>query len=304
MPLRKDIWRPAIIEASIATILAAGSLAPWPMRWLPPMPSFQFLADPFALWRGGRLHVFVERYDYRVRVGTIEVLVYDADFMLVDRRLVLSEPWHLSYPFVFEADGDTWMLPEAHRSHGLTLYRAVRFPDRWEPAARIALDHVAVDASPLFHDGLWWLFYTSADREADKMTALHAAWAERLTGPWTPHPANPVRVDPASARPGGTPCLIDGIVTLPVQDCSRTYGGAIRPLRIDVLTPDRFHAEAGEAILPPPSAAPFIEGLHTLAAAGPVTLVDMKRTELSLRGLSIEARREAAKLARRFKQAA
>ncbi len=298
MALRKDIWRPAIVMAPADAIVAQGSIAGFPMQWLPPMGSFQFLADPFGLWRGGRLYVFVETYDYRVRIGAIEVLVYDADFRLVDRQPVLNEPWHLSYPLVFEAEGETWMLPEAHRSNRLTLYRAVDFPTRWEPAHVIELDHVAVDATPVFHDGLWWLFYTSADREPDKMSALHVAHAERLAGPWTPHPANPVRVDVASARPGGMPLVIDGRIVLPVQDCSRTYGGAIRPLTMTTLTPERFEAEIGTALTAPASCTPFVEGFHTLSAAGPVTLVDMKRTELSLHGLSIEAVREIRKLGR------
>ncbi|TXC71929.1 formyl transferase [Sphingomonas ginsenosidivorax] len=304
MALRKDIWRPAIVMATVEQIVARGTIEGFARVWLPPMGSFRFLADPFGLWRDGRLYVFVETYDYRVRIGAIEVLVYDAAFTLVDRRPVLNEPWHLSYPLVFEAEGETWMLPESHRSKRLTLYRAVDFPDRWEAAHVIELDHVAVDATPVFQDGVWWLFYTSADREADKMSALHVAFAERLAGPWTPHPANPVRVDVASARPGGRAVTIDGRIVLPVQDCSRTYGGAIRALTITTLTRDRFVAEIGDAIVAPPSAQPFVEGLHTLSAAGPVTLVDMKRTELSPHGLSIEAVRELRKLGRRIRSRA
>ena len=299
MALRKDIWRPAIVQATAEEIVARGSIEELPLQWLPPMGSFRFLADPFGLWRDGRLYVFVETYDYRVRIGAIEVLVYDAALRLIERHPVLNEPWHLSYPLVFEAEGETWMLPEAHRSHRLTLYRAVDFPRHWEAAHVIALDHVAVDATPVFHDGRWWLFYTSASREPDKMRALHVAFADRLAGPWTPHPANPVRVDIASARPGGMPIVVDGRIVLPVQDCSATYGGAIRPLTMTDLTPARFAATAGPALIAPASAAPFVEGFHTLAAAGPVTLVDMKRTELSLHGLSIEAIREVRKLARR-----
>ena len=301
MGLRKDIWRPAIVRAPIEEIIRRGSLQGLPIQWLPSMGSFQFLADPFAIWRDDRLYLFVEAYDYRVRIGTIEVLIYDANLRRIGRECVLKQPWHLSYPYVFEAEGATWMLPEAHRSKALTLYRAVDFPTRWEPAHVIELDHVAVDATPLFHDGLWWLFYTSASREADKMSALHVAWAEKLEGPWRPHTGNPVHVDIASARPGGTPIILDGNIVLPVQDCSATYGGAIRPLTIARLTPDIFEAHAGGRLVPPPCYAPYVEGLHTLSAAGDLTLIDVKRTELSAHGLSIEIRREMGKLVRRLR---
>ncbi len=296
MPLRKDIWRPAIVRAPFERIVARGSVEGLEVRWLPPLGAFRFLADPFGLWRDGLLHIFVETYDYRVRIGAIETLTYDARLNLRARAPALAEPWHLSYPQVFEAEGETWMLPEAHRSGRLTLYRAADFPTRWEPAHRIALDHVPVDATPLRHDGRWWLFYTSASREADKMSALHIAYADRLTGPWRAHSRNPVRVDAASARPGGTARVIDGVAVLPVQDCSRTYGGAIRALRFPVLTPDRVEMALGEPITAPAAFAPYVEGLHTLSAAGEVTLVDVKRTELSARGLGIEIARRARRL--------
>ena len=292
MPLAKDIWRPLLVDAPIETILRRGTIDGHARHWLPYEDYLCFLADPFGLIRGDRLHIFVERYDYRTRRGVIDCLLFDDAFTLIERRRVLEEPWHLSFPFVFEDEGATWMLPEAHRSGALTLYRAEDFPWRWRPAASIALDHVAVDATPVFHDGLWWLFYASADRPADKTGALFAAWAERLDGPWHPHRSNPLREDPASSRPGGTPVMLDGRLVLPVQDCRKTYGGAIRPLWIDRLTPDAFVAEVGAPIVAPAAFAPFDRGLHTLSAVGDRTLVDVKRRLLSPRSLVTLARRE------------
>lgn len=289
---RTDIWRVGIAHAPIADVLARG-LKSVRIDWLPEKPFFQFDADPFGLWRGGELHVFVETYDYYTHHGAIDVLRFDASFSLLDRRPALRETWHLSYPFVFEADGETWMLPEAHRSGGLTLYRAARFPDRWKAVCRIALDAVAVDATPVWHGGLWWLLYSPGTA---KTGALHAAYAERLTGPWTPHPGNPIRADRASSRPGGTPFVDGGAIVLPVQDCTRTYGGAIRPLRITALTPDRFEAKAGDALHAPAGAAPYTDGLHTLAAAGEVTLVDAKWLNPSWRRAPMKAQRKLRKL--------
>ena len=293
MPLRKDIWRPAIVEAPAAAIYERGGVEGLPWRWLPEERSFRFTADPFGLWKHDLLYVFVERFDYRVRKGRIDVLALDRDLRLIEVRPALACNWHLSYPFVFAGEGDVWMLPEAHRSGRLTLYWAARFPDRWERASFVALDAVPVDPTIIRHDGLWWLFYSPAASVKAGADALHAAYAERLAGPWTPHARNPLRLGRHGSRPGGTPVRSGAGLILPVQDCGRTYGGAIRPLRIATLTPDHFDATLGEPITAPPSAAPFGEGLHTIAAAGPVTLVDVKRTILSLHGLSIEAGRHA-----------
>ena len=291
MPLRKDVWRVGLARARAADLLAPGALAAADIQWLPPEGPLRFLADPFGLWRDGRLYLFAETYDYAGRVGAIDLLVFDEGLNLLERRPALREPWHLSYPLLIEDGGETYMLPEAHKSGKLTLYRAHAFPDDWRPEAVITLDAVPIDATPLWHEGRWWLFYTPAGTKAEKVSALHVAHAPRLTGPWTPHPLNPVRFDAASSRPGGTPLIVDGGIVLPVQDCTRTYGGAIRPLRISVLTPERFEASAGEALTSPPSFAPYRAGLHTLAAAGDVTLIDAKRLVISPRSLMQDAAR-------------
>jgi hypothetical protein len=131
--LVKDMWRVGLIRAPMADLLKPGALAGHPVIWIPDPGPLCFLADPMGVWRDGRLHVFVEIYDYRDRIGAIEVLIFDADLNLLERRPALKEPWHLSYPFIIEADGETYMLPEAHKSGRLTLYRAVDFPTKWAP---------------------------------------------------------------------------------------------------------------------------------------------------------------------------
>ena len=291
MPLRTDIWRLGLVKASLETILRAGDLSPFDIVWGPQEPAFAFLADPFGLWRDDVLHVFAEAYDYRSRHGVIHLLRYDGTLTLLDRWRVLSEPWHLSYPQVFEAEGETWMLPEAFRSGTLTLYRAKCFPYAWERVTTIPLDEPAIDATPFRHDGLWWLAYSPSRLKSARQARLHLAYAERLTGPWTAHPGNPVRIDRSSARPGGTAVVGDDSVVLPMQDCTRTYGGAIRPLRISRLSPDAFEAETSPPIRAPLSAWPEIDGLHTLSAAGDVTLIDVKRIDRSPAGLAIDAGR-------------
>jgi hypothetical protein len=281
----RDIWRVGVAQAPIAQIAAAAALPEDGVRWLLEGPPLTFIADPFGLWREGRLHLFVEAYDYRTRHGVIDVIELGPDLEPVRRATVLREPWHLSYPQVFEHEGEVWMCPEAHRSGALTLYRAAEFPLRWAPVVRLELDTPAIDATPFFHDGLWWLAYSPTGPQSWKQGRLHLAFAERLTGPWRTHPGNPVRIDRASSRPGGVVFRDGDRLVLPVQDCTRTYGGAIRLLAIAALTPDRFEADSAGPIAPPRSAGRYRDGLHTLSACGPVTLVDVKRIDRSLGAL-------------------
>jgi len=297
MPRRKDIWRCGLVTEPIERIVA-GARGDLPVRWLPEEPPFTFLADPFG-WRDGEaLYLFAEQYDYRTRHGVIERLRLGPDGAVAERRLALAEPWHLSYPFVFEGEGALWMLPEAHRSGALTLYRAHGALEDWRPECRIALDCVPVDASIVRREGRWWLLYSPATSKATKLGHLHVAWADRLTGPWTPHPGNPVRVDRASARPGGRPVEIGGRLMLPMQDCTATYGGAIRPLWIDRLDETGFAATAGEALALPSSAGSYDAGMHTLSACGDVTFLDVKRIDRSVRGLALDVARALGRYGR------
>jgi hypothetical protein len=286
MQLRKDIWRCAILRAPIADIVTTKSLEGWAFAWIPGSSNLQYLADPFGIWRDGQLYVFSEWFDYRDSVGRIAVSIYDSALTLVEQSVVLREPWHLSYPFVFEAEGDTWLLPESFQSGGLWLYRAVSFPYRWERTVRIALDQVPLDATP-FHDGeRWWLFYAPAFPPAARLVQLYAAYADKLEGPWQPYIGNPFFTDPRGARPGGTPIWHRGDLYLPVQGCTGTYGATVRLLRIDKLAPDNIEAAFVNEMRAPLAASPFIDGCHTLAAAGPVTLIDVKQTKFSVAALT------------------
>jgi hypothetical protein len=270
-----------------------------PIYWFWEEPEFEFLADPFGIWRDDHLHVFAEHYDYRTRHGTIQKLCFDESLNLIDRRTVLAEPWHLSYPQVVEDGDDLWMLPEAHRSGGLTLYKSCGTLDQWTPACRLELDAIPVDATLLRHEGKWWIFYSPATSKHHKIAHLHVAWADQVTGPWTAHPMNPVRVDVRSSRPGGAPVLMDGNLILPVQDCSQTYGGAIRPLAISRLDEAHFVAEMGEALDLKQDRLGYDEGLHTINQCGDVTLFDVKRIDRSLKGIGIDLKRTVAAKLRR-----
>lgn len=296
MPRRKDIWRCAFVARIPARILAEG-LEGASIRLFPEEPDFTFLADPFGISHEGRSYVLAEQYDYRTRHGVIEAMEFNGDEM-IRRGVCLREPWHLSWPQIIRDEGKILLLPEAWRSGGLTLYEAEDFPWHWRPAANIELDSPPVDPVAFRRDGLWWLLYSPGHDRLSRISRLHVSFAEKLTGPWRAHPLNPVRICAASSRPGGAAIPADDRITLPVQDCTKTYGGALRALTITRLTPDAFEAESGPAILPPATLAPWVEGMHTLTPFGDGALIDVKRIDRSLRGLGLDARRLAGGYAR------
>lgn len=291
-----DIWRVGLVEKSFRDVAASG-FGDAPVRWIEADRPFSFLADPFGLWRDEHLFLFVEAYDYRTRLGHIELLQFDRGLNLLGRRPCLKEAWHLSYPFVFEAENEIWMLPEAHRSGKLTLYRCSEFPDVWQAECVVDLPELAVDATPLFHQGLWWLFYSPAGRSGP---LLHAAHAKSLTGRWSLYPMNPLVEGSIASRPGGTPIVDNDRILVPVQECANGYGSGIRLLEVNDLTTGSIKIGPVRALPPPTSTEPFNNGFHTLSAAGEVTLIDVKRIEGSLRRLPIDALGRAHRSTRRW----
>jgi hypothetical protein len=283
-----DLWRVAVVKAPLTEIIATGTLNDLEVVWLPLSGTLRFMADPFGLWKGQLLHVFVEAYDYRTRHGEIEALILDQNFALRDRRVVLREPWHLSYPFVFESGDTVWMLPEAYRSGRLSLYRATEFPWHWQREPHFIFPEAAIDAVPIRTKDGWWMLYTPPEPRRYRTRALKLARAEQLFGPCHVCEDQPILIDKSGARMGGTPVICDDSWVLPTQDCRRTYGGAIAIRRIAAGAMGDHVIEAGAHIEAPAAFHPYTDGLHTLSAAGPVTLIDAKRTVRSFSRLRVE----------------
>ena len=277
-----DLWQVGIVHRPMGDLLTPGALAAADITWLPSQRSFAFLADPFGLWHEGELTVFVEAYDYRTKRGEIYYYRYDEAWNMTGTGVALRSPHHLSYPQIIRDGDEIYMLPEAHRSGTLTLYRAERFPDQWTPVSTL-LDLPAIDASVIRHQNRWWMFFTLPGPDRRAFRELHLAYADALTGPWTLHAANPVRLAQDSARPGGAPFVHDGELYLPTQDCTHSYGDAVIMLRIDTLTTEAFEAVSVIRLGPEGLNPYYADGLHTISACGEVTLIDVKRIDHSPR---------------------
>lgn len=186
-----------------------------------------FYADPFPVEWQGRHFIFVEDYPHATGKALISVVELSETGVAPTPRPVLEEPFHLSYPQIFERDGEIWMLPEASASGRLTLYRATRFPDRWA-ADEVLVDGMEVsDATLLEHGGRLWLFATDRDGSGSTSDTLAVFHAPALKGPWMPHRRNPVLIDRSRARPGGAFIRTGGRILLPMQDGTGGYGGGL-----------------------------------------------------------------------------
>ena len=167
-----ELWQSGIIHAPISSLLTPNALSGVKITWLPEPLAFTFLADPFGIAHDGGFTVFVEALDYRVKRGEIHYFTYDAEWKIIAQGIALQAPYHLSYPHIIREGGEIYMLPEASRSGKLTLYRAKQFPHQWEPVATL-LEQPAIDASVIFYQGKWWMFYALPGPDGRALRELH-----------------------------------------------------------------------------------------------------------------------------------
>jgi hypothetical protein len=198
-------------------------------------PADRFYADPFLLKHNDRNYLFFEDYPHRTRKGLIACLEIDSQGRCGEPRVVLERDYHLSYPFVFTWEGQIYLIPETSDRRTVELYRATRFPDRWE-LHRVLMENIrALDVTLAWHRGKGWLF-ACVPVEGKLCDELHVFSADSPLGPWRPHPHNPVVSDVRRARPAGRLFTVHGQLFRPAQDCSGRYGQAIVLNRVEELS--------------------------------------------------------------------
>ncbi len=247
----------------------------WRYKPILPPPD-RFWADPHAIERDGRYYIFFEEVLYRQKKGHISVMTMEADGTLGSPQVVLEEPWHLSFPFVFEAEGKLYMVPESASKRRIDLYRCEEFPNRWT-FEKTLLDNVhAVDTVLHRHDGKWWLFTNIMETEGmSSCDELFLFYSDSIHGPWRPHPYNPIVSDVRRARMAGALFQHNGNLYRPGQDCSENYGYGIRVHQVVRLN-EREYEERERSVIEPDWDESII-GVHSITHAGRLTMIDAKR---------------------------
>lgn len=89
-------------------------------------------ADPLLFHHEDKRWLFCEAFDMATGKGDIAVMdITDPDHPGAPQT-VLTESYHLSFPTVFDWNGEVWMIPETGTNHSLNLYRCKQFPGEWE----------------------------------------------------------------------------------------------------------------------------------------------------------------------------
>jgi hypothetical protein len=182
----------------------------------------------------------------------------------VYQEVVLNEQFPQSYPYVFEWEGEYYMLPESYVTNSIRLYRAWDFPRQWILEDILITGKGYVDPSIFRYDDKWWIFASTPQNED-----LYLFYADYLSGTWTEHPRSPVvEGDKNIARPGGRVIEYNGGIYRFAQDDEPYYGNQVRAFRITKLTVDDYTEEEVDEspVLEKGEHVWTSKGMHTLDA--------------------------------------
>lgn len=242
-------------------------------------PPTTFWADPFLWQRDGRYYIFFEDFPYATWRGRISVLEIDAAGKQIGEPMpVLEEPYHLSYPFLFEYEGELYMMPEKCLQGRVDVYRCTRFPDQWVCQRTLISGLKIVDSTLIEHDGRWWLLAAAKQGRVRINESLFAFYADSpLSEHWTAHPLNPLVRNLTCGRPGGR-IMQDsaGRLLRPAQDCLRRYGYGLHLQQILELTPTTYREQTLWSAMAP-AINPHWRAMHHLDRHQGMMVMDAQR---------------------------
>lgn len=226
-----------------------------------------FLADGFLLSGGDEPVILCEEYNHMREIGTICCLADNK------RNTALSHSYHLAFPYVFDHDGKTYVMPESAESKTLPIYSFDRKTKELKFLKNIMEGQCIIDPAWCFYNGFFWLFCGLKGQEPNEKLFLF--FSDKLDGDYKPHPLNPIKVDPHGSRSAGTIFFRNGALIRPAQVSIKFYGEYISMQRITKLSPFEFSEESIGEIKPQQFGAHY-KGLHTFSIIGNDVLVDLK----------------------------
>jgi len=236
-----------------------------------PTPSgLSFVADPNILSNGKIVCEATRKNSVKGFLAILE----DSSYTPLDTSL-LGPQRHLSFPFSFEEKGKTYLLPEME-SYGAQAL--LEFDEKFEVAKIHRLPGLEserlIDPVMFCRGNCWYLFAGKKGTENDQ---LFLWTSQDLFGEYSPHPKNPIVINPKCARNAGALLEVGDELFRVGQNNCRDYGNGITVSRISRLDREAFdEAEIGTMIVAGKN------GPHTFTTANNQTVIDYYETVFDL----------------------
>ena len=231
-------------------------------------------ADPHLITAGGTTWLFAELYDRLLRRGVIGCRPLTAQ-RNGKWKIVLKQPYHLSYPHLLRTEDSIFMIPESYVADEIAVFHAEQFPDQWKKIAVLHTGGEPVDSTVFTHGSQTWMLSLLENRRLMLYSLSDQGAAEICT----------INGNDSNNRPAGNLFLRDGKLIRPAQDCTRSYGCALNFYEVTSvgvngyseqlvkkITPDQINSDLGRCA----------DGIHTYNMNDEYEVIDLKGYELDI----------------------
>lgn len=254
----------------------------------------RMVADPFLFVYNNTLYMFYEQF--RMNTKGVIAMVSTKDLEnWTDPVVVLEEPYHLSFPWVFVHEDKVFMIPESGSDKSVRLYEAdndslnhFSFVKLLVSCSNLkdsndSFEYWFGDSTILEKEGLFYLFSSFGKNGANE---LRLFLSEDITGPYREHPASPICLSSKFGRNAG-PILSSGGKDFRVaQDCVEGYGENIHVMEVDEITPTTYQEHVVHENIIPRNRCFFRNGGHQFSTVfflgKTIVAVDAKEYNLYL----------------------
>ncbi len=188
-------------------------------------------ADPFLFVKSKSLFLFCESIVNGK--GEIWFGAYSGN-KIKSMSCVLSEPFHLSYPNIFEHEHEVYMIPESHEDNSVRLYKCSKFPFQWELDKILFSGNKFVDINFIEFESVFYWFVYDIDIKKTRLfysDSIFSEWQEHQKGPFE------------SNRNAGDFIKCQNQIFRPVQLSEKAYGEGFKLMKINVLNTEEYIEE-------------------------------------------------------------
>lgn len=271
MQLKQIVWQIAIRNKSEGFILKDKEAAFKAV----PNPIGMWAADPFVMEKNGKIYIFAELFSLSQWKGKIGYCVFEKG-KFSPWKIIFDEAPHYSYPYIFEFNDETYMMPETGSLREIAIYKAVEFPLKWEKVSTILSGEKMVDSIFLSNDTI--LSYKMVGNYKNLLTYL-----KKQDDKWMIYHSE---VDNEEIkRPAGKAFYFGEDLIRPAQDGRKIYGGSLKFFKCNI---GEMEEEIGSLLPEEIKVKKFnktIVGTHTYNATDNYEIIDFQYYKFSLVGL-------------------
>ena len=226
-----QLWQLGVVNTTSPLEIDTNSI-----HWIPKEITNQFpvpgiMADPFIVIKDSIYYIFYEEKSGKRNSNHGNICVLESCDGKTWKYLgyVLDAPFHLSWPNVFEYEGEYYMIPERGTTLEMAIYKAIDFPMKWKKEAIIRMGEDYADPILYRYNEVWYLFVW------DKQVLSLYYNDNFLEDDWTLHSSSPV-VKGSGSRPAGQICTINDEPYMFLHMSEGSYGTGVYAYMIDSIS--------------------------------------------------------------------